>query len=123
MAAAGLPAAVIERAPVDARGSRSYVSRLADGSEVSCGGVGLPVTKSTCSHHFKVLLDAGVTVISTVNVQHLESLNDVVAQITGIAQQETVPDEVARRADQIELVDIAPEALRRRLSHGNVYAP
>lgn len=68
------------------------------------------------------LLDAGITVISTVNVQHLESLNDVVAQITGIQQQETVPDAVVRSADQIELVDITPEALRRRLSHGNVYA-
>ncbi|HEX5144496.1 MAG TPA: sensor histidine kinase KdpD [Mycobacterium sp.] len=69
------------------------------------------------------LLDAGITVISTVNVQHLESLNDVVAQITGIEQQETVPDEIVRAAAQIELVDITPEALRRRLSHGNVYAP
>jgi two-component system, OmpR family, sensor histidine kinase KdpD len=69
------------------------------------------------------LLDAGITVISTVNVQHLESLNDVVAQITGIEQQETVPDAVVRMAQQIELVDVAPEALRRRLSHGNVYAP
>lgn len=69
------------------------------------------------------LLDAGITVVSTVNVQHLESLNDVVAQITGIEQQETVPDEVVRHADQIELVDITPEALQRRLSHGNVYAP
>ncbi|MGE2714456.1 DUF4118 domain-containing protein [Mycolicibacterium litorale] len=69
------------------------------------------------------LLDAGITVISTVNVQHLESLNDVVAQITGIEQQETIPDAVARSADQIELVDVAPEALRRRLSHGNVYQP
>lgn len=69
------------------------------------------------------LLDAGITVISTVNVQHLESLNDVVAQITGIEQQETVPDSVVRSAAQIELVDITPEALRRRLSHGNVYAP
>ncbi len=68
------------------------------------------------------LLDAGISVISTVNVQHLESLNDVVAQITGIEQQETVPDEVVRGAAQIELVDITPEALRRRLSHGNVYA-
>lgn len=68
------------------------------------------------------ILDAGITVISTVNVQHLESLNDVVAQITGIEQQETVPDEVVRRADQVELVDITPEALQRRLSHGNVYA-
>ena len=69
------------------------------------------------------LLDAGITVISTVNVQHLESLNDVVAQITGIEQQETVPDSLVRSAAQIELVDITPEALRRRLSHGNVYAP
>ncbi|OFJ55786.1 sensor histidine kinase [Mycolicibacterium grossiae] len=69
------------------------------------------------------LLAAGITVVSTVNVQHLESLNDVVAQITGIEQQETVPDEVVRRADQVELVDITPEALQRRLSHGNVYAP
>ncbi len=69
------------------------------------------------------LLDAGITVISTVNVQHLESLNDVVTQITGIEQQEKVPDEVVRAADQIELIDITPEALRRRLAHGNVYAP
>ncbi|MBI3690618.1 MAG: universal stress protein, partial [Mycolicibacterium aromaticivorans] len=69
------------------------------------------------------LLEAGIAVISTVNVQHLESLNDVVAQITGIEQQETVPDEIVRSAAQIELVDITPEALRRRLSHGNVYAP
>lgn len=68
------------------------------------------------------LLVAGIDVISTVNVQHLESLNDVVEQITGIQQQETVPDAVVRGADQVELVDITPEALRRRLSHGNVYA-
>ncbi|WP_447007764.1 DUF4118 domain-containing protein [Saccharothrix isguenensis] len=68
------------------------------------------------------LLDAGVDVLSTVNVQHLESLNDVVERITGVAQRETVPDEVVRRAEQVELVDITPEALRRRLAHGNVYA-
>ena len=68
------------------------------------------------------LLDAGITVISTVNVQHLESLNDVVAQITGIKQHETVPDEIVRNASQVELVDITPEALQQRLSHGNVYA-
>ncbi|WP_410622961.1 DUF4118 domain-containing protein [Amycolatopsis sp. cmx-8-4] len=67
------------------------------------------------------LLDAGIDVLSTVNVQHLESLNDVVERITGIVQQETVPDEVVRRAAQLELVDITPEALRRRLAHGNVY--
>ncbi|KAA1250857.1 sensor histidine kinase KdpD [Mycobacterium simiae] len=69
------------------------------------------------------LLDAGITVISTVNIQHLESLNDVVAQITGIEQKETIPDSIVRQAAQIELIDITPEALRRRLSHGNVYAP
>jgi two-component system, OmpR family, sensor histidine kinase KdpD len=68
------------------------------------------------------LLEAGIDVLSTVNVQHLESLNDVVRRITGVPQQETVPDEVVRRAEQIELVDITPEALRRRLAHGNVYA-
>ena len=67
------------------------------------------------------LLDAGITVISTVNVQHLESLNDVVAQITGIEQQEKIPDSIVRQASQVQLVDITPEALRRRLSHGNVY--
>jgi len=69
------------------------------------------------------LLDAGINVISTVNLQHLESLNDVVERITGVAQQETVPDRVVRAADQIELVDMAPEALRRRLAHGNIYPP
>ncbi len=67
------------------------------------------------------LLEAGIDVLSTVNVQHLESLNDVVERITGARQQETVPDGVVRRAEQIELVDITPEALRRRLAHGNVY--
>jgi two-component system sensor histidine kinase KdpD len=69
------------------------------------------------------LLDAGITVLTTLNVQHLESLNDVVEKITGTRQQETVPDEVVRKAEQVELVDITPEALRRRLAHGNVYAP
>ncbi|GAA2811817.1 sensor histidine kinase KdpD [Kitasatospora paracochleata] len=67
------------------------------------------------------LLTAGIDVITTVNIQHLESLNDVVQKITGIPQRETVPDEVVRRADQIELVDMAPQALRRRMAHGNVY--
>ena len=68
------------------------------------------------------LLAGGIDVISTVNVQHLESLNDVVETITGATQRETVPDEVVRSADQLELVDMSPEALRRRLAHGNVYA-
>src|SRR6185295_16053005 len=69
------------------------------------------------------LLDAGISVLTTVNVQHLESLNDVVAQITGVEQRETVPDAVAREAEQVELVDMTPEALRRRMAHGNVYQP
>lgn len=69
------------------------------------------------------ILDAGIDVISTVNIQHLESLNDVVESITGVPQRETVPDAVVRRANQIELVDMSPEALRRRMAHGNVYAP
>jgi two-component system, OmpR family, sensor histidine kinase KdpD len=66
------------------------------------------------------ILDAGISVLSTVDIQHLEGLNDVVESITGVAQRETVPDAVVRRADQIELVDMTPEALRRRLAHGNV---
>jgi two-component system sensor histidine kinase KdpD len=71
----------------------------------------------------QLLLDAGIDVISTVNIQHLESLGDVVQQITGVPQRETVPDAVVRSADQIELVDMTPEALRRRMAHGNIYPP
>lgn len=69
------------------------------------------------------LLDAGIDVISTVNIQHLESVNDVVERITGIRQRETVPDDIVRAAEQVELVDQTPEALRRRMAHGNIYAP
>src|SRR5215469_12436735 len=68
------------------------------------------------------LLNAGIEVISTVNIQHLESLNDVVLKITGVPQRETVPDAVVRAADQVEMVDMTPEALRRRMAHGNIYA-
>ena len=67
------------------------------------------------------LLEAGIDVISTVNIQHLESLNDVVEKITGVPQRETVPDAMVRAADQVELVDMTPEALRRRMAHGNIY--
>jgi two-component system sensor histidine kinase KdpD len=67
------------------------------------------------------LLAAGIEVITTVNIQHLESLNDVVAQVTAVRQRETVPDWVVELADQIELVDMSPYALRRRMLHGNVY--
>ncbi len=69
----------------------------------------------------EALLDAGIDVITTVNIQHLESVNDVVEKITGIVQKETVPDFIVRRAEQVELVDITPEALRRRMAHGNIY--
>jgi two-component system sensor histidine kinase KdpD len=69
------------------------------------------------------LLAAGIDVVSTVDVAHLESLRDVIERITGTRQTEAVPDAVVRRADQIELVDMAPESLRRRLAHGNVYPP
>ncbi|MFC5175569.1 ATP-binding protein [Nocardioides taihuensis] len=66
---------------------------------------------------------AGIDVITTVNIQHLESLNDEVERITGVRQRETVPDDVVRTADQIQLVDMSPEALRRRMAHGNIYKP
>jgi two-component system sensor histidine kinase KdpD len=69
----------------------------------------------------ETLLNAGIDVISTLNIQHLESLNDVIFRITGTTQRETVPDDVVRRADQLELVDMSPEALRRRMAHGNIY--
>jgi two-component system sensor histidine kinase KdpD len=58
-----------------------------------------------------------------VNIQHLESLNDVVEKITGVPQRETVPDAIVRAADQVEMVDMTPEALRRRMAHGNIYPP
>ena len=69
------------------------------------------------------ILAAGITVISTLNVQHLESLNDVVAGITGIRVRETVPDRVVDEADEVEVVDISPQALRSRMRHGNIYPP
>src|SRR5260370_495665 len=69
------------------------------------------------------LLDAGIDVISAVNIQHLESVTDVVEQITGVPQRETVPDAVVRAAGQVELVDMTAEALRRRMAHGNIYPP
>ena len=67
------------------------------------------------------ILDAGIDVITTVNIQHLESVADAVEQMTGAQVRERVPDWVVRKADQIELVDSSPEALRRRMLHGNIY--
>lgn len=68
-------------------------------------------------------LDAGIDVVTTLNVQHVESLNDVVARITGVRVQETVPDLMLQRADDIELIDLPPEELIRRLKDGKVYVP
>jgi two-component system sensor histidine kinase KdpD len=67
------------------------------------------------------ILDGGIDVITTVNIQHLESIADAVEQMTGAQVRERVPDWVVRKADQIELVDSSPEALRRRMLHGNIY--
>ncbi|WP_124054590.1 ATP-binding protein [Arcanobacterium ihumii] len=72
-------------------------------------------------HDVERLLDAGLDVVSTLNVQHIESLNDVVAAVTGTRQRETVPDHVLRNADEIELIDLSPDALRIRLSKGDIY--
>jgi len=69
------------------------------------------------------LLGAGIDVYSTLNVQHVESLYDVVAQITGVSQRETVPDSILDRADEIELVDLPPDDLLQRLREGKVYLP
>ncbi len=69
----------------------------------------------------ELLLQAGISVISTMNVQHLESLSDSVEQITGIRVRETVPDHILRLADEIELIDISPQALRKRMREGNIY--
>ena len=69
------------------------------------------------------LLAAGADVIATIRIAQIESLGDVVARITGVVETETVPDSFVRAADQIELIDMTPEALRRRLAHGNIFAP
>jgi len=69
------------------------------------------------------LLDAGIDVITTLNIQHVESLADAVEQMTGARVRERVPDWVVRKANQTELVDSSPEQLRRRMLHGNIYPP
>ena len=86
-------------------------------------------TNATGSRHPKRYLDVeellnrGINVYTTVNIQHIESLNDVVAQITGVRVRETVPDSILDRADAIELVDITPDDLIQRLREGKVYVP
>ena len=69
------------------------------------------------------ILDAGINVVTTLNIQHLESLNDLVASITGIRVRETLPDWILDQADEVELIDISPRALRQRMKHGNIYPP
>ncbi|MBM6996044.1 histidine kinase [Paenibacillus sp. DXFW5] len=68
------------------------------------------------------ILEAGISVISTMNIQHLESLNDAVEQITGVRVRETVPDFILRQADEVELIDVAPKALQQRMREGKIYA-
>ncbi len=67
------------------------------------------------------ILEAGINVVTTVNIQHLESLNDLIANITGVRVRETLPDQILDQADEVELIDIAPYALRQRMKHGNIY--
>src|SRR6266571_3783026 len=67
------------------------------------------------------ILDAGINVVTTLNIQHLESLNDLVASITGVRVRETLPDWILDQADEVELIDISPHALRQRMKHGNIY--
>lgn len=70
----------------------------------------------------KVLLDAGISVMTTVNIQHLESLNDAVEQLTGVRVRETVPDVMLRMADEMELIDVSPQTIQERLQRGSIYA-
>src|SRR5438876_4565526 len=67
------------------------------------------------------ILGAGINVVTTLNIQHLESLNDLVANITGVRVRETLPDWILDQADEVELIDISPHALRQRMKHGNIY--
>ncbi|MFL5667582.1 MAG: universal stress protein [Ktedonobacteraceae bacterium] len=67
------------------------------------------------------ILDAGINVVTTLNIQHLESLNDLVASITGVCVRETLPDWILDQAEEVELIDISPHALRQRMKHGNIY--
>ncbi len=69
------------------------------------------------------ILDAGIDVVTTLNIQHLESLNDLVASITGVRVRETLPDWILDQAEEVELIDISPYALRQRMRHGNIYPP
>ena len=69
----------------------------------------------------ELILDAGINVVSTLNVQHIESLNDTVEAITGVKVRETIPDRIIDEADEVILIDLSPEAARARMEHGNIY--
>jgi two-component system sensor histidine kinase KdpD len=71
----------------------------------------------------EVIRDAGINVVSTLNVQHLESLNDTVEALTGIRVRETIPDRVVDEADELILIDLSPEGARARMEHGHIYPP
>lgn len=121
---------VIPRQPVDYRGTRleemDVEAVMARRPQVALVDE-LAHTNVPGSRHDKRwqdvedLRNAGIDVITTVNVQHVEAVKDVVERITGIVVRETVPDRVLDNADEIQFVDIAPEALRKRMSHGNIY--
>ncbi|GMA28502.1 sensor histidine kinase [Arenivirga flava] len=121
---------VLPRVDIEHRGVRLDEMDL-DGLLARAPGLALvdelAHTNAPGSQHAKrwqdvdAILAAGIDVISTVNIQHIESLNDVVHEITGAPQRETIPDAVLRSADQVELVDLAPQALRDRLAGGRVY--
>lgn len=123
---------VLPRAPVEHRG-RTLLEFDLDGALARAPSLLLvdefAHTNAPGSRHPKrwqdvsELLDAGIDVWTTLNVQHLESLSDVVLRITGVQQRETVPDSVLSQADDIEVIDITPEELRKRLAEGKVYVP
>ncbi|HWA41452.1 MAG TPA: sensor histidine kinase KdpD [Gemmatimonadales bacterium] len=122
----------LPKCPVEYRGATLYEfdldAALAIGPDVIVVDE-LAHTNAPGSRHAKrwqdveELLGAGVDVLTTVNIQHVESLNDVIAQITGITVRETVPDAILERADEVELVDVSPEVLHQRLREGKVYLP
>lgn len=118
----------LEIIPRDGRGEMDVDAVLARGPQVALVDELAHTNRDGARHRkrygdVRELLDAGIDVISTLNIQHLESLNDVVATITGITQHETVPDAEVRAAETIELVDLSPEFLRTRLANGRIYKP
>ena len=123
-----LPPRLDEHRGRDAEGVRSRRAPWPGGRRC-CWSTSWPTPTRPGSRHAKrwqdveELLAAGLDVYTTFNVQHLESLNDLVGKITGVVVRETVPDSILERADQVELVDLPPEELLERLQEGKVYVP